>query len=77
MIAVRRLPRDEWEARLRRYKCKPLLGKGPLNTAEWWQMPWGTPFTVPVEAEGYCDEWAIQRLILDLVKVAPPDWSFD
>jgi len=49
MIAVRFLYREDWEARLRYYGCTPLQGKGPLNTAEWWQMPWGSPFTVPIE----------------------------
>lgn len=41
-------------------------GKGPLNTAEWWQDEAGIPFTVPVEADGRCDFWAIQRLASDL-----------
>jgi hypothetical protein len=39
-------------------------------------MPWGTPFTVPVEDDGRSDEWAIQRVILDMVKCAPPGWEF-
>ncbi len=77
MIAVRLLHRTEWEARLRRrYDCKPLDGKGPLNTAEWWQTPWSHPFTVPVDSEGRCEEWALQRLILDFVKCAPAGWEF-
>jgi hypothetical protein len=78
MIAVRFLHRPEWEAKLRRYGCKPLPGKTPLNTAEWWQMPWGRqpPFTVPIEADGRCDEAAIQRIILDMVRCAPQDWEF-
>jgi hypothetical protein len=77
MISVRFLHRLEWERKLRSYGCKPLEGKGPLNTAEWWQMPWGgQPFIVPTEDDGRCDEWAIARLILDIVKAAPPDWEF-
>ena len=77
MISVRFLQRAEWEARLReRYQCQILGGKGPLNTAEWWQTPWGHPFTVPVDADGRCEEWALQRLILDFVKCAPADWKF-
>jgi hypothetical protein len=40
-------------------------------------MFWGgQPFIVPVEDDGRCDEWAIARLILDMVKAAPPDWEF-
>ncbi len=78
MISVRFLQREEWEAKLRgHYKCQPLEGKGPLNTAEWWKTPWDRPFTVPVEADGRCDEWAFQRLISDLMKCAPPGWNFD
>jgi hypothetical protein len=75
-MAVRFLHRGEWERRLRRYGCHRLEGKGKLNTAEWWQMPWGTPFTVSIEDDGRCDEWAIQRVILDMVKCAPPGWEF-
>ena len=77
MIAVRLLPRETWEARLKRYKCKPLEGKGQLNTAEWWQMPWGTPFPVPIEDDASCEEWALQKVILDIVSLAPPDFDFE
>jgi hypothetical protein len=76
MITVRFLHRDEWEARLRAYSCEPLEGKGPLNTIEWWRTSWNYPFTVPIESDGRCDEWAIHRLILDIVRTAPPDWKF-
>ncbi|MGU3387318.1 hypothetical protein ACLBYG_22600 [Methylobacterium sp. D53M] len=38
-----------------------MQGLGPLNTAEWWKGPRGV-FTVPVEGDGVCDFWAIQRL---------------
>jgi hypothetical protein len=76
MISVRFLRRDEWETKLRSYGCEPLSGKGPLNTAEWWNAPWGQPLTVPVESNGRCEQWALQRVILDLVKRAPADWKF-
>jgi hypothetical protein len=50
MNAVSLVPPEEWKEALRDYGCKPLEGKGPLNTAEWWQMPWGGyPFIVPVD----------------------------
>ncbi len=54
MIAVRLYPREEWEAQLRALGCRPLEGKGHLNTAEWWiaEMGGDRPgflFTVPVE----------------------------
>jgi hypothetical protein len=77
MIAVRFLHRSEWEAKLRVYKCVLLDGKGTLNSAEWWRAPWGHPFTVSVESDGRCDEWAIHRLILDIIRCAPADQKFD
>jgi hypothetical protein len=77
VIAVRFLPRLEWEAKLRSYGCKPLEGKGPLNNAELWQMPWGGyPFTVPIEDDGRCLEEATRRIILDMAKMAPKGWEF-
>ena len=63
MIRGRFLSRVEWEAKLRRWGCAPLDGKGPLNTAEWWLGPTKHPFTVPIEGdEDACDFWAIQHL---------------
>ena len=62
MIANRLLTRDEWEAKLRQWHCRPMKGKGPLNTAEWWVGPKG-PFTVPIEGEDdRCEFWALQRI---------------
>ena len=63
MIANRLLSREEWEAKLRRWRCHPLEGKGSLNTAEWWIGPKGGPFTVPIEGEDdRCEFWALQRI---------------
>ena len=63
------LPRAEWEADLRHYGCRPLEGKGPLNTAELWQMPWqGWPFTVNLEDGGrmhMAEQDRLRMLILD------------
>lgn len=61
MIANRLLSRDDWDAKLRRWDCQPLEGKGPLNTAEWWLGKIG-PFTVPIEGDDQCEFWALQRL---------------
>lgn len=36
-------------------------GKGPLNTAEWWIGEYG-PFTVPIDEDGTCEFWALQRV---------------
>ena len=76
MIAVRVLHREEWEADLRSYDCKPLEGLTKLNTAEWWQYPWGHPFTVPCDETGLCEYWAYNQLIADMARCAPPDWVF-
>ena len=77
MNDVSLISRDEWEAALRDYGCKPLEGKGSLNTAEWWQMPWGGyPFTVPVDDDGRCDKWAFNKLVLDIIKSAPSGREF-
>jgi hypothetical protein len=72
MIAVHRLSREVWEKRLRSVGCYPLEGKTQLNTAEWWRWPFrGPPFIVPVDAEGYCDRWAFQKLMIDFSRLAP------
>ena len=77
MNVVSLVPREEWEEALRDHGCEPLEGKGPLNTAEWWRMPWGGyPFTVSVDEEGRCDSWALNRLIADIIRLAPPGWEF-
>jgi len=57
------LSRSQWEAKLRRWGCRPMEGKGRLNTAEWWIGASGAPFTVPVEGDDdRCDFWALWRL---------------
>ena len=65
MIANRLLSREEWEAKLRRWHCRPLEGMGPLNTADWWVGPKGGPFTVPIEGDDQCEFWALQRICRD------------
>lgn len=61
MIRDRSLDRSTWEAKLRRWGCEPLEGKGKLNTAEWWRSAKGL-FTVPIDDDGRCDFWAIQKI---------------
>jgi hypothetical protein len=75
-LAVRIIPRSEAIAKLTSYGCKPLHGKGRLNTAEWWRWPWGgTPFLLPFEGETV-DAWALQKLVADMAALAPPGWKF-
>lgn len=63
MLRDRFLSRSQWEKKLRKVGAQPLEGKGKLNTAEWWHLPKGAPFTVPVEDEtGRADFWAIKTL---------------
>jgi hypothetical protein len=76
MISLRFLPRENWEPRLRYYRCKPIDGVTPLNTAEWWVTEWGFTFTVPVEANDCCHQDALQRLVADIVRSAPLDTRF-
>jgi hypothetical protein len=77
MIALRFLPRSEWEAQLLHYKCFPVEGKGRLNTAEWWRAKWNYLFTVPIEADGSCHQEAFQRLVANIMASAPKDMRFD
>lgn len=72
MLNSRFLERKDWEAKLRRLGCAPLRGKGPLNTAEWWRGPKSVPFTVPVDAFGRCEFWAVQKICAHL---GHPLWS--
>lgn len=77
MIAVRYVHREEWERELRRYGCKPLEGKGPLNTAEWWRMPWQPyPFTVPCESDGRMLQSDLDALQIMIVGSAPEGTEF-
>jgi len=76
MIAPRFLPRAEWEARLKHYKCKKVTGLGRLNTAEWWRAKWNFLFTVPIEDDGRCHEGEFQKVIVDLMNSAPPGTRF-
>lgn len=76
MIAPCRIARDEWETLLRSYGCEPLEGKGRLNTAEYWRMPFQSyPFTVPNEG-GYVTQADLDYLINLIATSAPPDWEF-
>lgn len=77
MIAARLLSRAEWEDELRYYGCNPLDGKGPLNTAELWQMPWQRwPFTVPLEAGDKMHMATMDRLRMIIVESAPRGTTF-
>jgi hypothetical protein len=72
LIEARYVDRDEWERELRHYGCQPLEGKGPLNTAEWWRMPWQAwPFTVPVEADGRLLQSDLDELLMMILESAP------
>lgn len=77
MISVRLISREEWEAELRHYGCKPLPGKTKLNTAEWWRMPWQDyPFTVPVDEEGRMRPEDLQNRISLIAESAPDGTTF-
>lgn len=77
MISVRLLPRAEWEEELRYYGCRPLEGKGPLNVAEFWQMPWqGWPFIVNLEEGDKMHRAELDRLQILIVGSAPKGTKF-
>lgn len=76
MIALRFLSREEWEDQLRYYRCRPMVGTMPLNTAEWWVSEWKFIFTVPVEDDGTCHQTAFQKLISDIMASAPRGTTF-
>lgn len=77
MISARLLLREEWEEELRYYGCNPLAGKGPLNTAELWQMPWQRwPFTVPLENDGKLHMATMDHLLMLIVGSAPKGTKF-
>lgn len=77
MISARLLPRAEWEEELRYYGCNPLEGKGSLNTAELWQMPWERwPFTVALETEGQMRVETLERLRALIANSAPKGTRF-
>lgn len=77
MISSRLLARAEWEEELRYYGCAPLEGKGPLNTAELWQMPWqGWPFTVALEVGDKVSMSEMDRLRMLIVSSAPSGTKF-
>jgi hypothetical protein len=79
VIAVRRVPRAEWQAELKHYGCYPATGLTSLNTAaEWWRYPWGGyPFTVPVDDEGWLLQHDLDYLILDIIQLADErGWEF-
>jgi hypothetical protein len=76
VIPNRLLARAAWEAKLRRWGCKPLEGKGALNTAEWWIGKQG-PFTVPIEGDDdRCEFWALKRLC-DIHGIHPSELDSD
>ena len=62
---------------MRYYGCRPLEGKGSLNTAELWQMPWqGWPFTVAIEESGKITMGEMDRLLMLIVSTAPEGTKF-
>jgi hypothetical protein len=70
---TRLLDRPAWDEVLRDFGARPLEGKGPLNTAEWWRTPWATPFVLPIDEEGRCLHEDLWRLVADIFRATPPD----
>jgi hypothetical protein len=78
LSAVRRISSEEWEAELKFYGCKRIEGKGKLNTADLWLMPWKSyPFTVPSDDDGYMSQDDLDHLVRLIATSAPQGWRFD
>jgi len=77
-MAVRLIAREEWEAELRFYGCRPVRGLMKLATnAEWWQMPWeSVPFMVPVDSGGRLWPQDLQNRISLITNSAPKGTKF-
>ena len=77
MPAVRLMPREEWEPRLRNeHHCKPLETDRPgLETGEWWVTEHDRLFPVAADPNGYLriDDW--QHIIAWIPKLKPLDWD--
>lgn len=68
MIAVRRFPRSDWEAILRKHGCVP-AAQGQcrkIQTAEWWVAPVKKVFTVPIDSDGYISQLDLEDLLREL-----------
>lgn len=77
MISPRLLSRAEWEEELRYYGCNQLEGRGSLNTAELWQMPWQRwPFTVALEEDDKMHLSTWDHLLMLIVETAPEGTKF-
>jgi len=68
---------SDWEAQLRSLGCEPEEGMKALRTADWWRCPWGARISVPVDADGSMDIWALRRLADDISKMAPAGSTSD
>jgi hypothetical protein len=65
MLGTKFLSRPQWERKLKKIGAEPVQGATALNSAEWWRVPGKLPFVVPVEDDGSCEYWAIQRICKD------------
>lgn len=65
MLGSRFLSRPQWEKKLTDIGAQRVQTGTFINTAEWWRCGDGLPFTVPVEDDGSCEFWAIQRILKD------------
>jgi hypothetical protein len=74
MNAVRALPYNVLEERLRIYGCR--LIRRLAEGAELWETGWGEPFVLSPEPDGLYDEWQYFQLLAGVIaKTMPPDWN--
>jgi hypothetical protein len=63
MLDGRFLPRPVWEDKLRAIGAVRVQDGTTFSSAEAWKRGKGLPFMVPVEDNGDCEFWALQRII--------------
>jgi hypothetical protein len=67
---VRLYQPKEWNEKLASYGCSPCNSDAPkLETAAMWKSKCGFVFTVPIEASGQCDQYSLDRVLLELQKL--------
>lgn len=71
-MAVRILPRDEWEATLRALKCNPSSRDNPLRTVEVWETEAGKLFFVPMDnGQGRLRDDDLSTILVQIAKLRP------
>ena len=74
-MSVRLFSRAEWQVRLQSYNFKKKTGVPRLPVGEWWTTPWGIDFVISVEDDGRCDQYTLDRIIIEAMATMPREKS--